>query len=138
MDDAVSSLHIEKDRGMNNIIISSVLLSIAKTRYDLHSIMSKTLLKVQERRLNINIKEVTDEALVLLLRSGIIREKQEKSIEISSKKLDTTVIFPTQNNGLTGDNELTNKKTENKKCIVLLNSTELELCPLGRAAMKGN
>ncbi|XP_011494066.1 PREDICTED: helicase POLQ-like [Ceratosolen solmsi marchali] len=130
MDEAITSLHIEKDRGMNNIIISSVLLSIAKTRFDLHNILSKTLL-------NINIKEVTDKALVSLLKSGIIRAKEKNSADTTSQKLDSTVIFPTQNNALT-DGESTSEEKEKKKCIVLINSTELELCPLGRAAMKGS
>ncbi|OXU31363.1 hypothetical protein TSAR_014936 [Trichomalopsis sarcophagae] len=133
MDDSISTLHIEKDRGVNNLIISSVLLSIATTRADILNIMSKTLLKVQEDRLGISVKEVTDKALTALLKSGILRVKQKQTKEVFSK-LDSTVIFPSQMD----DDVTTSVKKEKKKYITLVNNTELELCPLGRAAMKGS
>lgn len=140
MDDSISSLHEEKDRGINNLIISSVLLSIAKTRSDIHAILSKTLLKTQENRLGINLKEIVDKALVQLLKTGVLRVKKENASETFGKA-NVTVFFPTQTNDLSMDenNHLSpkNAKSKKKKTITLMNSTELELCPLGRAAMKG-
>lgn len=137
MDDSVSSLHVEKDRGINNLIISSVLLSIGTTRSDIHKIVAKTLLKIQETRLGVSAKEVTDKALAALLKSGILRVKDENSKEAYSK-LDSTVIFPTQMDGPLEEESPVRPGKKKKKRIILVNSTELELCPLGRAAMKGN
>ncbi|XP_058790306.1 helicase POLQ-like isoform X2 [Phymastichus coffea] len=137
MDDSISSLHEEKDRGINNLIISSVLLSVASTRADVHKIMSKTLLKVQEDRLCVSVKEVTDKALVSLLRNHILRLKETNSIK-SDSNLDTSVRFPTQIEQNEVDEETKKSVKKTKNIIYLTNSTELELCPLGKAAMKGS
>ncbi|KAJ8678685.1 hypothetical protein QAD02_014472 [Eretmocerus hayati] len=136
MDDAASSLHYEKDRGINNLIISCVLLNVAKTRLDVHKVMSKTLLKIQENRLCINVKEVTDKSLAVLVKSGVFRIK-EKETSKNSQNLEISVIFPTQINSPC-EPEMSPKYNKAKKSIVLVNSSELELCPLGRAAMKGS
>lgn len=140
MDDSISSLHEEIDRGINSLIISAVLLSIASTRADIHELVSKTLLKVQESRLDISVKEVTDKALANLVKSGVLRVKKEQLAKCFSKPdLNTTVIFPTQIQRNEDDVKGEESAGKKKKSIVeLTNSTQLELCPLGKAALKGN
>ena len=136
MDDSISSLHEEEDRGINNLIISSVLLSMATTRSDIHKIVARTLLKVQENQLGIKVKEITDKALTKLLKYGILRVKQDKPQQAFSK-LDDSIIFPSQVDDSLNDESVPTTEKKPKKFISLFNSTELELCPLGKAAMKG-
>lgn len=146
MDDSMSSLHLYNDRGLNSLIISCVLLSVATTRPELHNVMSKSLLKIQERRLEINTKTITDKALMNLLKSGILRKKNENNKQLSNAEfLNCSFIFPTQleiqgSMGLEPLSPLSENclmYDNKKKNLVLIDNSELELCPLGRAALKG-
>ncbi|XP_014224131.1 helicase POLQ-like [Trichogramma pretiosum] len=139
MDAATSSLHEDIDRGINNLIISSVLLNIANTRKDIHAIVSKSLLKVQENRLGINVKEIADKALASLLKAGVLRVKQKEKSR-TYIKLDATVVYPTQIDDIFEEMKVPSKPIEKptKTIIKLVNDTEIELCPLGKAAMKGS
>ncbi|XP_014219348.1 helicase POLQ-like [Copidosoma floridanum] len=146
MNDTTSSLHTEVDRGINNLIISSVLLSTVTTRLSIHELISKTLLQIQEDKLGINVKQIVDKALTQLLNSGILRVKQTNTAN-SPSDLNTSVIFPSQIVSSSDENDTSlvmtknspaNEKKKNKIYTTLVNSTEIELCPLGRAAMKGS
>lgn len=128
----MSTLHSEEDRGINNLILSAILLSIATTRSDLHKLVSTTLLKIQENRLDVNIKKVTDRAISSLLKSGVIKVKEKKKEE--SGKPDVTIYFPSQQSD---EEPIKPSPKKGKKKVILTSSTELELCQLGRAAMKG-
>lgn len=111
MEDVISSLHTEEDRGIHNLILSAVLLSIAKTINDLYSLTAKTLLSVQQNRLGANVKEVTDKAILDLLEKEVLKIKGQNATNSDSKK---------------------------KSKVVPSEETELELSGLGRAAMKGS
>ncbi|CAL7945074.1 unnamed protein product [Xylocopa violacea] len=129
MDDSLSTLHLDKDRGLNNLILSAILLSIARTRFELHKIANRTLLNVQQKRLNVNIKEIVDKTIIELLKASVIKVKREHASLIA---LDTTIVFPSQDISPSSISTKTNKKT-----VKLTRETKLELCSLGRAAMKG-
>ncbi|XP_033216324.1 helicase POLQ-like [Belonocnema kinseyi] len=109
MEDVISSLHTEEDRGIHSLILSAVLLSIAKTINDLYSLTAKTLLSVQKSRLGANVKEVTDKATLELLKKGVLKIKGHNATNSDSKENST--VLPS-------------------------GETELELSDLGRAAMK--
>lgn len=129
MDDCMSTLHLEEDRGINNLILSSVMLEIATTRSDLHKLVGLTLLGVQQNRLNVNIKTVIDDAITVLLKAAVLRVKRSGDFDPN-----ITVGIESQ------INEDVNYKPKNKKgkrCIMLSTNTILEPTPLGRAAMKG-
>lgn len=126
MDDCLSTLHLEEDRGINNLILSSILFSIAATRSDLHKLASMTLLGVQEKRLNVSVKDITDKAIGNLLKAGVLRVKR-------SGDFDPNVTVGILSQFV--ENEPKVKK--GKRTIVLTANTILELSPLGRAAMKG-
>lgn len=132
MTDSLSTLHIEKDRGINNLILSAILLSIAVTRMDIHKISKRTLLAIQQCRLNIDLKKVVDDALTTFVKSGVMQVKKTK--ENIGSKPNTTVTFPSQE---TNVNQTFNAPI-GKKRVALTHSTELELCSLGRAALKGS
>ena len=132
MDDSLSTLHVDKDRGINNLILSATLFSIATTRSELHKLAKRTLLNIQQQRLSVNVKRIADETVTEFLKSGVIKVKiKEKTVDVY--KPNVTVAVPSQG-------KCPNAKSveiKGKKTIVLTSETELELCDLGRAAMKG-
>ncbi|XP_076249291.1 mutagen-sensitive 301 [Calliopsis andreniformis] len=132
MDDSLSTLHVDKDKGLNNLILSSVLSSLATTRSEIHEIVQRTLLNIQQQRLNVNVKHIADQTMIELLKSGVMKVK-EKEKSLDTYKPNITVEIPTQD--LYPDNE--SVEIKRKKVVTLRNDTELELCNLGRAAMKG-
>ena len=129
MNDCMSTLHLEQDRGIHNLLLSSVLLSIAKTRSDIHNLIGSTLLGVQEKRLGVNVKDITDAAICSLLKAGVLRIKRSGDFDSN-----ITVIIESQ---LTEDMRSEPKVKKEKRTVTLTTNTILELSPLGRAAMKG-
>lgn len=132
MDDSLSTIHIDRDRGINNLILSAILLHIATTRCELHKIAKKTLLNIQQERLNVNVKQIVDDALTEFLKASVMKIK-EKETNFDIFKPNVSVVFPSQ----TIPSNDTIIETKRKRILKLTNETELELCSLGRAAMKG-
>ncbi|XP_076295876.1 helicase POLQ-like [Lasioglossum baleicum] len=135
MDDSLSKIHIDKDRGINNLILSSILFSIAKTRSELHKLTRNTLLNIQQERLNVNIKQITDQAITEFLKSGVIKVKKNQT-SYRGLKPNVSVVIPSQDEDCA--DKITEINSKKKKVVMLLGETELELCDLGRASMKGN
>ncbi|XP_050575371.1 helicase POLQ-like isoform X2 [Bombus affinis] len=132
MDDSLSTIHIDRDRGINNLILSAILLHIATTRCELHKIAKKTLLNIQQKRLNVNVKQIVDDALTEFLKASVMKIK-EKETNFDIFKPNVSIVFPSQ----TIPSNDTIVETKRKRILKLTNETELELCSLGRAAMKG-
>lgn len=132
MDDSLSTIHIDRDRGINNLILSAILLNIATTRCELHKIAKKTLLHIQQKRLNVNVKQIVDDTLTEFLKTSVMKIK-EKETNFDIFKPNVSVVFPSQ----TIPSNDTIIETKRKRILKLTNETELELCSLGRAAMKG-
>ncbi|KYN20541.1 Helicase POLQ-like protein [Trachymyrmex cornetzi] len=68
MDDSLSSLYIENNKGLNNLILSAIQLNIASTRSELHKLTTATLLNIQQNRIGVNLKTITDETITTLLK----------------------------------------------------------------------
>lgn len=132
MDDSLSSLHIESNRGINNVILSIILLSIASTRSDINKFIARTLLSIQQKKLQVCIKSVIDDAIRTLLEKGIIGVKKTRCSGLE-EAMDVDYIYPSQQNL----DEIMPLQPQ-KRCFVNVEmKTELELSKLGRAAMKG-
>lgn len=55
-------------------------MNIATTRVDLHKMAKRTLLAVQESRLDIALKKITDKAIIELFKLGALKiDSQEES-----------------------------------------------------------
>ncbi|KOX69175.1 Helicase POLQ-like [Melipona quadrifasciata] len=78
MDDSLSTIHVERDRGIHNLILSAILLRIATTRLELHKIAKKTLLNIQQKRLNVNIKQIVDETLSEFIKANVMKIKRKE------------------------------------------------------------
>uniref|UniRef100_A0A0C9PWZ8 HELQ_1 protein n=3 Tax=Fopius arisanus TaxID=64838 RepID=A0A0C9PWZ8_9HYME len=130
MDDCLSSLHIEEDRGLNNLLLSSVMLSLASNRDELHKLVSMSLLGIQSSRLNTDVREIVDKAIVSLIKARPLKVKEiddngsAASIIMQSQFIDETTLEP--------------KSKKSKQSIILTRKSRLELSTLGKAAMKGS
>ncbi|XP_066600630.1 helicase POLQ-like isoform X2 [Prorops nasuta] len=120
MDDCLSSLHMEKDKGIHNLILSAIFLSITSTKFDLYNLFSSTLCAIQQDRLTIDVKNMIDEAVNSFLRSGILKVKYEKP----------HISADTESNIDLSQTKLQNLETEAGDAF--------ELSELGRAAIKGS
>lgn len=131
MDDCLSTLDKEIDRGINYLILSGILLSLVKTRQEIHRLVSFSLLALQAKRRHINIKEIVDQSIINLVQSNalLIDKKIYNSnftIEISSQKSSSN------NHNDDDDND------DIKSSIIdMTMMSHLKLSNLGKAAMKG-
>ncbi|RLU26959.1 hypothetical protein DMN91_000758 [Ooceraea biroi] len=127
MDDSLSSLHVENDRGINNLILSAIQLNLATTRSELHKLTTATLLNIQQNRVGVNLRAITDETITALLKCGVIKVKSKGSNVGDS---NVTVIIPSQ------EPEKSAAK-KGVKTVTFTRETKFQLCDLGQAAMKG-
>lgn len=127
MDEAISNLSKEDSKGLNNLVLSSIVLGLATTRYKLQQIMKQTLLGVQEQRLETSVKNLTDRSISQLFKSGAL--KIDNNISVPE---NISVKFESSTND---ENDLltTNEKVELK----IKNNTILAISKLGKAAIKG-
>lgn len=131
MDDSLSSLYIENDRGLNNLILSAIQLNMASTRSELHKLTTATLLSIQQNRISVNLKAITDETITTLLKCGVLKVKSKGS---NTGDPNVTVVIPSQVSACIEN--LPVKK--GVKTVTFTNETKFQLCDLGQAAMKGN
>ncbi|XP_018331856.1 helicase POLQ-like [Agrilus planipennis] len=139
MDKALSSLHASEGKGLRHLFLSCVGLGTATNRSQLQQVASKSLLAVQQDKLNVNMKNLTDNAICSLFKLGALQtnaQKQSSSTSTSSShislRMETSTIV----------NESKNKNTlethsQKKPTITLTNNTKLIISELGKAAIKG-
>ncbi|XP_011871560.1 PREDICTED: helicase POLQ-like [Vollenhovia emeryi] len=130
MDDSLSSLHTENDRGLNNLILSAIQLNMALTRSELHKLTTATLLNIQQTRMDVNLKAITDETITALLKCGVIKVKSKGS---NAGNPNVTVVIPSQESTRVDKREV----RKGVKTVTFTSETEFQLCDLGQAALKG-
>lgn len=121
-------MHVEKDRGINNLILSAIQLDMATTRSGLHKLTAATLLSIQQDRIEVNLRAITDETITVLLKCGVIKVKSKGH----NSDPNVTVVIPSQGVGVEKP-----AARQGVKTITFTNETEFQLCDLGQAAMKG-
>lgn len=130
MDDCLSSLHTEEDRGIYNLLLSAVLLSIASTRSELHHLANHTLLSIQQKKLNIDLKTIVDDTISTLIKQKIIKVaatdnyNAQQQVDVFIKSQMSSEVTPVQS-------------SVRQRIVTVDKHTKFELCDLGRAAMKG-
>ncbi|XP_077272175.1 mutagen-sensitive 301 isoform X3 [Temnothorax americanus] len=129
MDDSLSSLHIENDRGLNNLILSAIQLNMAVTRSELHKLTTTTLLNIQQNRIGVDLRTITDETITALIKCGVIKVKSKGS---NTGDPNVTVVIPSQESTRVDKREI----KKGVKTITFTSETEFQLCDLGQAAMK--
>ncbi|KAF7283875.1 hypothetical protein GWI33_022906 [Rhynchophorus ferrugineus] len=140
MNQAISTLHDLDGKGLRHLLLSCISLGIANTRLQLQNVSKSTLMAVQENKLNIDIKKLTDTVIKNLFKLGALEESCAKGKESTaicniSVKMDTSTIQNIEESPPVGTSNMVNKKP--KKTVVLTNNTKLVVSNLGCAAIKG-
>lgn len=80
--------------------MSCISLKLARTRPQLQEILGKTLLAVQQQKLGVQLKKLTDEVIIRLFKIGALEAPSKKkglSSSVGSSdlsvKMDTSVSF---------------------------------------------
>lgn len=78
-----------------HLLLSCVSLGMANNRNQLHMVSNKTLMSVQQKRLDINVKKLTDEAIKELFKMGALHIPESNTSQDPlgnvSINLETTV-----------------------------------------------
>lgn len=74
-------------------LLSCISLNLANTRTELHNISQKTLLAVQQTRLDVNLKQCVDVAIVELFKLRAIEISGDKTNIDCSVQLNSTVVI---------------------------------------------
>nr|XP_022907396.1 helicase POLQ-like isoform X1 [Onthophagus taurus] len=136
MDQALSAMHENDCKGLKQLLLSMICLNAANTRKDLLEIVKKSLLFVQENRLNVKLKLLVDKSLSELFKLGALKI-EEKGVGCnfnSSKELSLRFNNTVESTLLSETlNDTSTKKTK----ITLRNDSKLIISQLGLAAIKG-
>ncbi|XP_055530140.1 helicase POLQ-like isoform X2 [Wyeomyia smithii] len=148
MDEAISSLHIDEGVYLKNFILSAVGLGICSSRNDIQRIVTKTLLAIQAERLEINIRKMTDRAILSLYKENAIKAKSDGCLRNPANM--TIRIDGTEDDNLydfrsTGVNEIgalnvargaEGSSQEGKLVKTVNKNARLEVNRLGKAAIR--
>ncbi|KAH1019210.1 hypothetical protein HUJ04_009061 [Dendroctonus ponderosae] len=136
MTQAMSDLPSSEGKGLSQLLLSCISLGIANTRFQLQKVSRSTLMAVQEDRLDVNIKALTDSVIKKLFKLGALQEgdDQEKSRSVASQcnvsvKMDTSVMDLESISQASSSNK-------SKRTLVLTSNAKLVVSNLGRAAIK--
>jgi len=80
MDDSLSSIHLytENNKKLSNLILSAIQLNMVSTRSELHKLTTATLLSIQQNRIGVNLKAITDETITALLKMWRKKSKEQR------------------------------------------------------------
>ncbi|XP_026462465.1 helicase POLQ-like [Ctenocephalides felis] len=128
MDDALSSLHYYNGEGVKSLILSSVGLNVAKSRSELCVLMGQTLMAVQAKRLEINVKQITNKTISSLFKLGALTTENEVK-KVMQMTMENSILF--------SQTQTENKDLDkSKKCLVIGRNTTLVISKLGKAAAR--
>lgn len=116
MDESLSKLDPESCK---SLVLSAIGLGVATTRASLRRLFDRTLLHVQEERLKVNVREMADNCIIGLFKQGALKVANGQEDDDCESKLDFSV------------------SAKQKHSVKIMNSSELTVSRLGKAAMKG-
>ncbi|XP_068082921.1 helicase POLQ-like [Anabrus simplex] len=148
MDDATSGMHLSNGQGIQALVLSAIGLGMATNRLALRDMVQRTLLAVQANRLNVSVKQLTDQAIVNLFKmkalqivtnnkqpspdSTVINDQTDISVNMSASTTDVHSPITPKANPLSSPVIERN----GRKSVTLSNNTQFTVSRLGRAAMK--
>lgn len=128
MTDAITSMHLNEFYGLRNLILSSIALKVATTVKQLKQLVRQTFLAVQAERLGVDIKDEVEQTIKTFFKLNALAVKQHKmmgmdlSVEIEASQFKTQ-FSSAQSSG-------------KQPTVVIKSSAELEISPMGKAAVK--
>ncbi|XP_018331658.1 helicase POLQ-like isoform X1 [Agrilus planipennis] len=140
MDIALSNMHACEGKGLRQLFLSCVRFGTATNRRQLWQIASKSLLAVQQDKLNVNVKNLTYNVISSLFTLGALRtyihEQRTSLTSTTSSNISLRTAALTEMNGSKKENTLETHSQEKPKTI-LTSNTKLIVSELGKAAIKG-
>ncbi|KAF5286028.1 hypothetical protein FQA39_LY16470 [Lamprigera yunnana] len=127
MDQTLSKLHETDYSRLMNLFLSCISLGTANTKEQLKVVISKTLLSVQQEKLDVNVHNIVKKILCYLYKLG--------AIEINNVNANTSI---TSDSSIICTTQDSSKTTNSKVYVTVDNNTRLQVSKLGNAALKGN
>lgn len=129
MTDAISSMHLNECYGLRNLILSAIGLKIAFTLKSLRILAKNTFLAVQADRLGVNVREEVEGTIKSFFKMNALAIRfralnLDMSVEIEASQFKTQ-FSSGQSSSLSGAGQ-----------VIIKSSSELEISPMGRAAVK--
>lgn len=127
MTDAISSMHLNEFYGLRNLILSAIGLKIATTMRSLKVLAKMTFLAVQAERLGVDVKDEVEQTIKSFFKMNALAVKDRRMEMDLSVEIEASQFRPqwscAQVSG-TGSQ------------LVIKSTSELEISPMGRAAVR--
>lgn len=134
MTDAITSMHLNEGYGLKNLILSAISLKLACTMKRLKILAKTTFLAVQAERLGIDLKDEVEQTIKCFFKMNALAVKDKRmeldvSVEIEASQFKQPQFSCAQasSSGSGGGGGAT---------MVIKSSSELEISPMGRAAVR--
>lgn len=134
MTDAISSMHLNEFYGLRNLILSAIGLRIACTLKRLKGLARTTFLAVQAKRLGVDLKEEVERTIKCFFKMNALAVKNRRmeldlSVEIVASQFRQVHNSSAQSMSGTSSSQA-------PPAVIIKSSSELEISPMGRAAVK--
>lgn len=134
MTDAISSMHLNECYGLRNLILSAIGLKIAFTLKSLKMLAKSTFLAVQAERLGVNVREEVEGTIKSFFKMNALAVRfralnLDMSVEIEASQFKTQF-----SSGQSSSSSSFTSATTGQ--VIIKSSSELEISPMGRAAVK--
>ncbi|KAK4883652.1 hypothetical protein RN001_006971 [Aquatica leii] len=124
MDETLSKLHEADYSRLTHLFLSCINLGTATTKGQLKTVVKKSLLAVQEKKLSVNIENILRKVIYDLVKSGAVHIDPTINLDSACNSSAYSITQP--------------KSAQKKKAITIDSSTKLIVSKMGNAAMKGN
>uniref|UniRef100_A0A1Y1LMT2 Helicase POLQ-like n=1 Tax=Photinus pyralis TaxID=7054 RepID=A0A1Y1LMT2_PHOPY len=127
MDKTLSKLHESECSPLRQLFLSCIALGTANTKTQLETVISKTLLFVQQTQLNVFVEGLVKKVIHDLHKLQAVEIGDKNSLPLNDITFACTYFSPSMN-----------VSEPVKKKLLIDNNTKLVVSKLGNAAMKGN
>lgn len=133
MTDAISSMHLNEFYGLRNLILSAIGLKIASTMKSLKGLAKMTFLAVQADRLGVDIKDEVEKTIKSFFKQNALAVKDRRLELDLSVEIEASQFKPQWSCAQTSSSSAGGGTPQ---VVVIRSSSELEISPMGRAAVK--
>ena len=129
MTDAITSMHLNEFYGLRNLILSAISLKIACTVKQLKVFAKQTFLAVQADRLGIDVKDEVEKTIKSFFKVNALAVKNRNLQMDLSVEIEASQFKPL-------NQSCAQSSSNGTQTVVIRSSSELEISPMGRAAVR--
>lgn len=130
MTDAISSMHLNEFYGLRNLILSAIGLRLAYSVKSLKVLVKQTFIAVQADRLGVDLKDEVERTIKSFFKMNALAVKNRKVEMDLSVEIEASQFKPQFSCGQS------NSSSSSSPMVVIKASSELEISPMGRAAVR--